>query len=87
MRGCRWKPIYDVLSVQALPPHRLSLVFENGERRVFDMAPLLGKRPYQHLKDPAQFRLARVACGTVVWPGEIDIAPATLYARSVLEGG
>ncbi len=28
------------------------------------------------------FRQARVEHGTVVWPGNIDIAPETLYDRS-----
>ena len=26
---------------------------------------------------------AWVECGTVVWPGETDVAPETLYERSV----
>jgi hypothetical protein len=32
------------------------------------------------------FNQAFVALGTVCWPGDLDIAPATLYDRSVPQG-
>lgn len=75
--------LLDVVQVEVGPGYRLRLVFENGERRIFDMAPYLDKRPYLHLKDARQFALAKVDCGTVVWPGDVDIAPETLYDRSL----
>lgn len=75
--------LLDVVEVVVEHGYRLRLLFENGERRVFDMTPYLNKRPYLHLKDARQFALAAVECGTVVWPGEIDIAPETLHERSL----
>ena len=63
--------------------HKLLLEFENGEKRLFDMMPILYKRPFNRLKG-ALFMAARVEHGTVVWPGNIDIAPETLYDRSVI---
>ena len=36
-----------------------------------------------HLTSPAIFNCARADYGTVIWPGEIDIAPEMLYADSV----
>ena len=74
--------LLDVVGVVVEPGHRLRLTFENGECRVFDMTPYLDKRPYLHLRDEHRFAHATVAYGTVVWPGEIDIAPETLYERS-----
>lgn len=74
--------LLDVVAVEARPNHRLHLVFENGEQRVFDMTPYLDKRPFVPLKNPPLFAQARVEYGTVVWPGNIDIAPETLYDRS-----
>ena len=40
-------------------------------------------KPYNKLKGTPLFRLAKVEYGTVVWPGEIDIAPETLYIESI----
>ncbi|WP_081699909.1 DUF2442 domain-containing protein [Candidatus Symbiobacter mobilis] len=78
--------LLDVLSVQALPGYKLMLKFENGESRLFDMSPLIDKRPFSRLKVSNAFFGAHVDYGTVVWPGNIDIAPETLYDRSVLLG-
>ena len=75
-------PLLDVIAVAIEPPYRLLLTFENGEMRRFDMAPLLASKPYLGLADPAQFAQAYITAGTVAWPGDIDIAPETLYDRS-----
>lgn len=73
----------DVVKVNPRPDFQLDLVFENGEQRRFDMRPLLSMKPWTHIANPHIFGLARVDYGTVVWPGEIDIAPETLYDDSV----
>jgi hypothetical protein len=73
----------DVIAVIPEPGHRLRLTFANGEQRRFDMTPYLGYPVFQRLRNPGFFGLARVDYGTVTWPGEIDIAPETLYAEAV----
>jgi hypothetical protein len=72
-----------VTSVEALSDYRLVLTFTTGERRCFDMRPYVQYPVFRRLENPAFFGLARVDYGTVTWPGEIDIAPETLYERSV----
>lgn len=74
--------LLDVVRVVAQPDYTLFLEFENGEKRVFDMAPLMDKEPFIQLKGSPLFSMAFVDYGTVVWPGNIDIAPETLYDRS-----
>jgi len=75
--------LLDVVSVKVRPGYRLELEFENGESRIFDMSGYMDKKPFNRLKDSAVFNCAYVDYGTVVWPGNIDIAPETLYERSV----
>lgn len=75
--------LLDVVAVKPLPDFQLDLTFENGELRRFDMRPLLGVRPWNRIASPNLFQHARVEYGTVVWPGEIDIAPETLYDDSL----
>jgi hypothetical protein len=75
--------LLDVTHVSAVADYNLQLEFENGEKRIFDMKPYLAKRPFGSLNDIAIFNLARVENGTVTWPGNLDIAPETLYEKSV----
>lgn len=65
----------------------LELTFSTGETRLFDARPYLRRGAFARLQDPALFRQAYVAFDTVCWPGQLDIAPETLYDRSVtIEG-
>lgn len=75
--------LLDVVKVEAKPNYVLYLEFENGEKRIFDMGPYMDKRPFVKLKGSPLFSMAMVDYGTVVWPGNIDIAPETLYDRSL----
>lgn len=75
--------LLEVVKVEVGADYALFLEFENGEKRVFDMRPYLDKKPFVRIKDAPLFAQARVDYGTVVWPGNIDIAPETLYDRSI----
>ncbi len=74
--------LLDVISVEPQKDNTLLLVFENQEKRLFDMNPYLEKKPFTKLKRIPLFMKATVAYGTVVWPGDIDIAPETLWDNS-----
>ena len=74
--------LLDVINVEPRKDNSLLLVFENQEKRLFDMTPYLDKKPFMKLKDSPLFMQAMVAHGTVVWPGNIDIAPETLWDYS-----
>ncbi|MBL8449367.1 MAG: DUF2442 domain-containing protein [Dechloromonas sp.] len=67
--------LLDVVKVKANPDYTLYLEFENGETRIFDMALYMDKKPFVRLKELPLFARAFVDYGTVVWPGNIDIAP------------
>ena len=75
--------LLDVIKVTTHTNYTMELVFENGERRIFDMKPFLDKKPFTKLCNSPLFFKASVQYGTVVWPGNLDIAPETLWKRSV----
>lgn len=60
----------------------LELGFSNGETRLFDVTPYLDKGIFTELKDPAYFRLVRLAFGSIAWPHDQDFGPESLYAES-----
>lgn len=72
----------EVVSVIPQPDFQLIITFNNGDCRCFDMRPYLHYPVFQRLRHPSYFALARVDYGTVTWPGDIDIAPETLFACS-----
>lgn len=75
--------LIDVIDAKTQDDFQLMIEFRNGEKRRFDMRPLLEMKPWNRIASPALFNRLRVECGTVVWPGNIDIAPETLYDDSV----
>jgi hypothetical protein len=75
--------LLDVIGVKTRADYTLELIFENGERRIFDMKPFFDKKPFVRLRDSPLFFKASVGFGTVIWPGNIDIAPETLWSGSV----
>jgi hypothetical protein len=73
----------SVTQVRAREDFKIELIFSTGEARLFDVSPYLEKGVFKRLKDVALFKQAYVAFDTVCWPGNLDIAPETLYDASV----
>ena len=73
----------EICQISTLPDYMMKLQFNNGETRLFNMKPYLGYPVFRRLENPAFFSLARIDYGTVTWPGDIDIAPETLYDESI----
>lgn len=74
--------LLDVVRVKVYPDYLLKIEFDNGEIRGFDMAPYMEQKPWIKLKPNNAFYSAHVDNGTVVWSGNIDIDPETLYELS-----
>jgi len=61
----------------------LELWFSTGDHRLFDVQPYLNRGVFSRLADPALFKQAYVSLDTVCWPGNLDIAPETLFDKSI----
>mgnify|MGYP002527690725 CR=1 FL=1 len=70
-----------VSAVAPCPAYRLLLTLRYGQQRIFDASSLLDLPAYKKVRDV--FSSARVEFGTVIWPGDVDISPDTLYLQSV----
>ncbi|MBV6428533.1 MAG: hypothetical protein KIPDCIKN_03068 [Haliscomenobacter sp.] len=71
--------------LQALPHHRLFLIFDNGEIKIYSLAERLESPAFAPLKDEALFNTARVANGGygVIWNDEIDLSEYELWLKGV----
>lgn len=76
-----------VTSVQALPDYCLKITFNKGDVKRFDVKPYLDRGIFSRLRDVNLFNQAYVAYGTVCWPGNLDIAPETLFDRGEVLAG
>lgn len=71
-----------VKSVKPQEDYFLLLIFENGEKRIFDVKPYLDKPVFKPLQNIALFKTARVVSGSVEWQGEVDLSYDTLYLEN-----
>jgi hypothetical protein len=73
----------QVAGVEAGAGHKLIVRFKNGEWRLFDVTPYLGKGMFKELENEAYFRDVRLVWGGVEWPHEQDLSADTLYSRGI----
>jgi hypothetical protein len=71
-----------VIEVKVLDGYRLQLAFNDGTRRIVDLANELSGPIFEPLQDLGLFRQVRLDAelGTIVWPNGADIAPEALHA-------
>lgn len=70
--------------VKALDDYKILIVFNNGEKKVFDLKSRLHQPFYAKLIDLEIFKSVHTNGYTVEWDGEIDICPDELYYDSVI---
>lgn len=73
---------YIVTAVTPTDDHELLVTFVTGERKRFDMKPIIAKGGvFTRLQDIDYFKKAHAERSTVVWGDILDIAPETLYEQ------
>ncbi len=63
--------------------YSLTLTFDNGEIRVFDVRPYLDKGIFKELKKETVFNSVKPFLGSIQWSNEADLCPDMLYADSI----
>ncbi len=62
----------------------LLLDFDNGERKLVDLNPIM-KGVLESLREKGFFERVSIdpGLGTVTWPGELDLDPDNLYKQGI----
>ena len=71
------------VAVKCLRDYQLLITFSNGEKKIYNAQNDITEGVLTKLQNKSFFAQAKIARGSVVWDGEIDIAPETLYAESI----
>ena len=61
----------------------IEVEFDTGERGVFNCEYLVKDPYWTLLADPAFFKTAHAEYGTIVWNDNIDVAPESVWERTV----
>ena len=75
--------IHDIVSARPLDGYKIDVMFDTGEKAVFDCSRYLNKPYWKRLNDKEFFKQVFVGYGTLVWPGEIDIGPEDVWEFAV----
>lgn len=79
--------IYYPIDVEILEDYCLKILFDNQEKRIFDVKPYLSDPFFKPIASKTVFDTVRINSITIEWDtgdGEIDICPDELYCNSIL---
>ncbi len=71
-------------AVKEVLPHddyTLTVVFDNGEKGMLEMKPMLDFGVFRQLKDYDTFKRVHVAFNTIEWECGADLDPEFVYAK------
>lgn len=70
------------IDVKVLKEYKLEIVFDNNEKRIFDVKPYFKFKQFQELKDKNIFETVKIAGLSIEWDNGADICPDELYFNS-----
>jgi hypothetical protein len=72
------KPL-EITKAEYLEGYRLLVWFNDGAIKVVDLTGYLHQPHLAPLRESDRIQRFQLDLGTIIWPGEIDIAPEFLY--------
>lgn len=77
------EPVLKIIGFETLAPHRMKVMFNDGETRLFDGHVLLHGEAFAPLADAEAFSRCKLDYETLTWlDGELDVAPEFVYENS-----
>ncbi|HBX52094.1 MAG: hypothetical protein A2275_04690 [Bacteroidetes bacterium RIFOXYA12_FULL_35_11] len=71
-----------VTNVKPQHDYTLSITFNNGEVKYFDVKPYLGIGIFKELQNLSLFNSVKPLLGSIKWDNGVDLCPDTLYLES-----
>lgn len=70
------------IDVKPLNDYILEIVFDNGEKKQFDVKPYFKFKPFEELKDEKKIKKVKISGLSIEWENGADICPDELYSNS-----
>ena len=70
------------IDVKPLKNYMLEVLFNNGEKKIFDIKPYLKFEPFKELENENEFRKVKIGGLSIEWENGADICPDELYYNS-----
>ena len=70
------------IDVKVLNNYELEIIFDNNEKRKFDVKPYFKFKQFEELKEDKKFQTVKIAGLSIEWENGADICPDELYNNS-----
>ena len=73
------------IDVKVLNNYELEILFDNQEKRIFDVKPYFKFKQFQDLKENGKFDTVKISGLSIEWENGADICPDELYNNSIMQ--
>lgn len=70
------------IDVKPLENYEVLVIFDNGEKKIFDVKPYMAHRVFAGLRNKEMFKTVKVSGLSIEWANGADICPDELYYNS-----
>ena len=74
---------WDIIDLEYIEKYKLKLTFKDGETGIIDLGDYSKKDGvFSNFSDLDFFKKVYIDSGVLTWPGNVDIAPETIYSMA-----
>lgn len=70
------------IDVKILKNYELEILFDNNEKKIFDVKPYFKYKIFRELEDVDKFNTVKISGLSIEWENGADICPDELYNNS-----